>query len=109
MTPRTISTALLLFFTCAVADANAQAIRRALWVEPEQINLADPKVVERILDQPAERIVVSYFVGGETLVANQTNFFPQMPAYERKGDVLTPLVQKAQAKGKSVVVYLDCL
>ncbi len=90
------------------APAAAQGVQRTLWLDAAEIDLADPKAVAKALDQPVQRLVVSCFVGGETVFPTQSRLFPQMAAYRGK-DVLRPFLAQAAARGKKVYAYLDCL
>src|SRR5262245_19580756 len=91
------------------ARGDETPVRRGLWVDPTGVSLTDSAVRNRLLDQPVKRIIVSVFVRGETLFANQSGLFAQLAAYQGKDDALRALLLEARRKGRKVYVFFDCL
>lgn len=84
-------------------------VQYALWVNPLTMDLASEKNLATILDSHVDRFILPCFVAGETLHPVPDGNFPQMAPYGGKEDVLKRIVRGAQARGKSVFVFIDCL
>lgn len=85
MTRRT----LMWFAACALwglslpAGAATPEIEGSLWLDADQVNLSDARLVSRVLEQPCRRVIVTAFSGGQTLYPTQVDPFSQMTRYRR--------------------------
>ncbi|HET6384884.1 MAG TPA: family 10 glycosylhydrolase [Armatimonadota bacterium] len=93
----------------AAAPAADRRIERTLWVDGRLTDLSSPAVGAEILGQPIDRLIVSCFVGGETLFETHSQVFQQIPRYVGKGDALAAILAAAHRKGIKVYAYVNCL
>src|SRR5437870_3417770 len=93
-------TALLLLGVSA--RAAAEGVQRTIWVDAAWIDLDQEETLAWLLEQPAQRLVVVCFSGGQTLFPTQDKFFPQLPRYRGSNqDALAVLLARAHQRGKT--------
>ncbi len=90
-------------------EAQGGPVHRTVWVDPTRVNLADESIMAQLFALPVQRLVVTGFVGGETIFATGSPLFATMPRYKGKPDVIAAMLARAKREGKSFYLALDCL
>jgi hypothetical protein len=98
----------LVFGLLVAFPARAEPLSCTFWIDSLEVDLAERRNLQPLLNVAKPRLIVPVFTAGHTLFPTRSNFFKIMPRYDKTPDLVASIIQQVKARGGEIYLGVEC-